>query len=129
MAQQLVKNPQLFNHKALVSTNLFMDIISEECAGLIGSIGLVYSTNIGDDYVMFEPAHGCFGISARLTEWMRSSAQPSRRLQMAQQHMILVEAGGSWWKLVEAGGSWWKREHELDDGCDHRASEEVRSRV
>jgi len=58
MAQQLVKNPQLFNHKVLVSTNLFMDIISEECAGLIGSIGLVYSANIGDDYAMFEPAHG-----------------------------------------------------------------------
>jgi isocitrate dehydrogenase len=58
MAQQLVKNPQLFDHKVLVSTNLFMDIISEECAGLIGSIGLVYSANIGDDYAMFEPAHG-----------------------------------------------------------------------
>ncbi|MEA1944569.1 MAG: isocitrate/isopropylmalate dehydrogenase family protein [Euryarchaeota archaeon] len=58
MAQQLVKNPQFFNQKVLVSTNLFMDIISEECAGLIGSIGLVYSANIGDDYAMFEPAHG-----------------------------------------------------------------------
>ena len=46
MAQQLVKNPQLSNHKVLVSTNLFMDIISEECAGLIGSIGLVYSTTL-----------------------------------------------------------------------------------
>jgi isocitrate dehydrogenase len=58
MAQQLVKNPQLFDHKVLVSTNLFMDIISEECAGLIGSIGLVYSANVGYDYAMFEPAHG-----------------------------------------------------------------------
>ena len=58
MAQQLIKNPQFFNQKVLVSTNLFMDIISEECAGLIGSIGLVYSANIGDDYAMFEPAHG-----------------------------------------------------------------------
>ncbi len=58
MAQQLIKNPQFFNQKVIVSTNLFMDIISEECAGLIGSIGLVYSANIGDDYAMFEPAHG-----------------------------------------------------------------------
>ena len=58
MAQQLVKNPQLFDHKVLVSTNLFMDLISEQCAELIGSIGLVYSANIGDDYTMFEPAHG-----------------------------------------------------------------------
>ena len=35
-----------------------MDIISEQCAGLIGSIGLVYSANLCDDYAMFEPAHG-----------------------------------------------------------------------
>ena len=58
MAQQLVKNPQLFDHKVLVSTNLFMDTLSEQCAGLIGSIGLVYSANLCDDYAMFEPAHG-----------------------------------------------------------------------
>jgi isocitrate dehydrogenase len=58
MAQQLVKNPQLFDHKVLVSTNLFMGIISEQCVGLIGSIGLVYSANLCDDYAMFEPAHG-----------------------------------------------------------------------
>ncbi len=29
----------------------------------------------------------------------------------------------------DLGGSWWKREHEPDDGCAHRASEEVRSWV
>jgi len=58
MAQQLIKNPQLFNNKVLLSTNLFMDILSEECSALIGSIGLVYSANFGDDYAMFEPAHG-----------------------------------------------------------------------
>ncbi len=58
LAQQLVKNPQRFNQNILLSTNLFMDIISEEAAGLIGSIGCVYSANIGDNYAMFEPAHG-----------------------------------------------------------------------
>ncbi|MDK2892865.1 isocitrate/isopropylmalate dehydrogenase family protein [Methanohalophilus sp.] len=58
IAQQLVKNPQLFNQKVLLSTNLFMDVISEECSALIGSIGLIYSANIGDDFAMFEPAHG-----------------------------------------------------------------------
>ena len=57
-AQQLVKNPEIFNHKIIVSTNLFMDILSEEAAGLIGSIGCVYSANLGDNYAMFEPAHG-----------------------------------------------------------------------
>ncbi len=58
MAQQLIKNPQLFNNKVLLSTNLFMDVISEECSALIGSIGLIYSANIGDGFAMFEPAHG-----------------------------------------------------------------------
>lgn len=58
IAQQLIKNPQIFNQKILLSTNLFMDILSEECSALVGSIGLIYSANIGDDYAMFEPAHG-----------------------------------------------------------------------
>jgi isocitrate dehydrogenase len=35
-----------------------MDIISECASGNTGSIGNVYSANMGDDYAMFEPAHG-----------------------------------------------------------------------
>ena len=58
MTQQLVKNPERFNNTVLLSTNLFMDIISECASGSIGSIGNVYSANIGDSYAMFEPAHG-----------------------------------------------------------------------
>ncbi|QQG49193.1 MAG: isocitrate/isopropylmalate dehydrogenase family protein [archaeon] len=57
-AQQLVKNPQRFNRSVIVGTNLFMDIMSEEASGLVGSIGVVYSGNFGDGYAMFEPAHG-----------------------------------------------------------------------
>ena len=58
LTQQLVKNPQRFNQNILLSTNLFMDVVSEEASALIGSIGCVYSGNIGDKYAMFEPAHG-----------------------------------------------------------------------
>jgi isocitrate dehydrogenase (NAD+) len=58
MTQQLVKNPERFNNSVLLSTNLFMDIISECASGHVGSIGTVYSGNYGDDYAMFEPAHG-----------------------------------------------------------------------
>ncbi len=58
IAQQLVKNPERFNNSILLSTNLFMDIISEEASGHIGNIGLIYSANFGDSYAMFEPAHG-----------------------------------------------------------------------
>ena len=58
MMQQLVVNPSQFNGAVLASTNLFMDIVSELASGIIGSIGLVYSSNMGDRYAMFEAAHG-----------------------------------------------------------------------
>ncbi len=58
MTQQLVKNPERFNQSVLLSTNLFMDIVSECASGHVGSIGNVYSGNYGDNYAMFEPAHG-----------------------------------------------------------------------
>jgi len=58
MTQQLVKNPERFNGSVLLSTNLFMDIVSECASGHVGSIGNVYSGNFGDDFAMFEPAHG-----------------------------------------------------------------------
>lgn len=58
MTQQLVKNPERFNKSILLSTNLFMDIVSECASGHVGSIGNVYSGNYGDTYAMFEPAHG-----------------------------------------------------------------------
>ena len=58
MAQQLVVNPKQFNDSILLSTNLFMDIISELASGIIGSIGLIYSANMGESFAMFEAAHG-----------------------------------------------------------------------
>ena len=56
--QQLVVNPKQFDGTVLVSTNLFMDIVSELVSGLVGSIGLIYSANMGDRFAMFEAAHG-----------------------------------------------------------------------
>ena len=58
MAQQMVIATEQFNGSVLVSTNLFMDIISELASALVGSIGLIYSANIGENYAMFEAAHG-----------------------------------------------------------------------
>ena len=58
MAQQMVVAPEQFNGAVLISTNLFMDIISELASGLVGSIGLIYSANMGDNFAMFEAAHG-----------------------------------------------------------------------
>ena len=58
MAQQMIVNPEQFNNSVLLSTNLFMDIISGLASGIVGSIGLIYSANMGDSYAMFEAAHG-----------------------------------------------------------------------
>ena len=58
MAQQMLVNTEQFNGAVLASTNLFMDIISELASGLIGSIGLIYSANMGEKFAMFEAAHG-----------------------------------------------------------------------
>lgn len=56
MAMQLVKKPQEYD--VIVTTNLFGDILSDLCAGLVGGLGVVPGANIGDDYAVFEPVHG-----------------------------------------------------------------------
>ncbi|MCH8824135.1 MAG: isocitrate/isopropylmalate dehydrogenase family protein [Planctomycetes bacterium] len=52
----MIKNPQ--NYDVLVAENMFGDILSDLCAGLIGGLGFASSANIGDDYAVFEPTHG-----------------------------------------------------------------------
>ena len=56
MAMQLVKNPQRFD--VLVLPNLYGDIISDLCAGLVGGLGVAPGANLGDDLALFEPTHG-----------------------------------------------------------------------
>ncbi len=58
MAQQLVLNPRQFDDSVIAGPNLYLDILSEEAAALVGGISVVYSANMGDSYAMFEPAHG-----------------------------------------------------------------------
>jgi isocitrate dehydrogenase (NAD+) len=55
-AMQLVKNPERFD--IIVTMNLYGDIISDLCAGLVGGLGLAPSGNIGDNYAVFEATHG-----------------------------------------------------------------------
>ena len=55
-AYNLVVNPARFD--VLVTTNLFGDILSDEAAGVIGSLGLCASANIGEGHALFEPIHG-----------------------------------------------------------------------
>ena len=53
---QLVMNPHQFD--VIVTTNLFGDIISDLCAGLVGGLGMAPGANIGKDCAIFEAVHG-----------------------------------------------------------------------
>ncbi|MFC1905614.1 isocitrate/isopropylmalate dehydrogenase family protein [Chloroflexota bacterium] len=56
LCMHLVRNPQSFN--VIVLPNLYGDIVSDLCAGLVGGLGLAPGANIGDDIAVFEPTHG-----------------------------------------------------------------------
>ena len=56
MAMQLVTRPQAYD--CIVTTNLFGDILSDLCAGLVGGLGLVPGANLGDRGAVFEAVHG-----------------------------------------------------------------------
>lgn len=53
---QLVMNPHQFD--VIVTTNLFGDILSDLCAGLVGGLGMAPGANIGQDCAIFEAVHG-----------------------------------------------------------------------
>ncbi len=55
-AMQLVLNPYQFD--IILAPNLYGDILSDLCAGLIGGLGLTPGANIGDGVSIFEPVHG-----------------------------------------------------------------------
>ncbi len=56
MCMQLVLRPETFD--VLVAPNLYGDIVSDLCAGLIGGLGFAPSGNIGDEYRIYEAVHG-----------------------------------------------------------------------
>lgn len=53
---QIVMRPE--DHDVMVMENLYGDIVSDLCAGLVGGLGVVPSGNIGDEYAVFEAVHG-----------------------------------------------------------------------
>lgn len=56
MCMQLVLRPETFD--VLVAPNLYGDIVSDLCAGLVGGLGFAPSGNIGDEYRIYEAVHG-----------------------------------------------------------------------
>ncbi len=56
ICMELVRKPQTFD--VLVLPNLYGDIISDLCAGLVGGMGIAPGANVGDEVAIFEPTHG-----------------------------------------------------------------------
>ena len=53
---KLVQDPTQFD--VLLLENLYGDVVSDLCAGLVGGLGVVPGANIGDEYAVFEAVHG-----------------------------------------------------------------------
>ncbi|MBX3442487.1 MAG: isocitrate/isopropylmalate dehydrogenase family protein [Planctomyces sp.] len=56
MCMQLVQKPELYD--VIVTENLYGDILSDLCAGLVGGLGVAPGANFGDDTAIFEAVHG-----------------------------------------------------------------------
>jgi len=56
-AMNLIRIPQDFD--VIVTTNMFGDILSDEAGQVVGGLGLAPSANIGENFAIFEPVHGC----------------------------------------------------------------------
>ncbi|MBI1885338.1 MAG: isocitrate/isopropylmalate dehydrogenase family protein [Chloroflexi bacterium] len=56
MTMQLVQKPERYD--VLVLPNLYGDVLSDLCAGLVGGLGVAPGANLGDDIAVFEPVHG-----------------------------------------------------------------------
>ena len=56
LSMRLVREPAAFD--VLLLPNLYGDIISDVCAGLVGGLGLAAGANLGWEYAVFEPVHG-----------------------------------------------------------------------
>ncbi len=56
MCMQLVQKPELYD--VIVAPNLYGDMISDLCAGLVGGLGVAPGANVGDEMAVFETTHG-----------------------------------------------------------------------
>ncbi|MFH1230974.1 MAG: 3-isopropylmalate dehydrogenase [Planctomycetota bacterium] len=55
-AMQIIKNPKQFD--VILTSNMFGDILSDEAAALVGSIGMLASASLSDKVAIYEPIHG-----------------------------------------------------------------------
>ncbi|MCL5986069.1 MAG: isocitrate/isopropylmalate dehydrogenase family protein [Actinobacteria bacterium] len=100
MCMQLVIKPQIYD--VMVLPNLYGDIVSDLCAGLIGGLGVAAGANIGDDIAVFEAVHGSVPkyaglnranptaliLSARLMLLYIGEAEAAKRILRALEDVI-----------------------------------------
>ncbi len=99
-AMQLVMNPHRFD--VIVTTNLFGDVLSDLCAGLVGGLGLAPGANIGEHRGIFEAVHGSAPdiagknianptalllAAAMMLDYLHLT-EPATRLRQAVRHVI-----------------------------------------
>lgn len=75
-AMNLVMNPEKFD--LMVMPNLYGDILSDLCAGLVGGLGIIPGANIGKDFAVFEAVHGSAPLIAG-----QDKANPTALIQSA----------------------------------------------
>ncbi|UOF94286.1 MAG: 3-isopropylmalate dehydrogenase [Bacteroides sp.] len=61
-AMQMIINPQQFD--IILTDNMFGDILSDEASALVGSLGLLPSSSIGNNIAIYEPVHGSYPEAA-----------------------------------------------------------------
>jgi isocitrate dehydrogenase (NAD+) len=92
---QLVMNPEQFD--IIVTTNLFGDILSDLCAGLVGGLGMAPGANIGKDCAIFEAVHGSAPDIAG-----KNLANPTSVMLAAVQMLEYLEMGDKAEKIRNA---------------------------
>jgi isocitrate dehydrogenase (NAD+) len=91
MCMQLVINPNIY--QVIVTENLYGDILSDLCAGLVGGLGFVPGANISDTYAIFESVHG-----SALDIAKQDKANPSAMLLTSAMmlHYLHEEKAAEW---------------------------------
>jgi len=75
----------------IVTTNLFGDVLSDECAGILGGLGIAPSANVGDRYAFFEAIHG--SAPKHAGKWDANPTAIMLSAAMMLKHLGEVEAG------------------------------------
>jgi 3-isopropylmalate dehydrogenase len=117
-AMNLIRNPD--DYDVILTTNMFGDILSDEALQVAGSIGMGPAGNIGDDFGLFEPAHGAaFDIAGKnianpssillssklMLEWLggkRSDAGAIREAQRVEHAIRRMLIGNK--RTIDIGG-------------------------